>query len=204
MSLGLDALNKLQRMRAEDAASRTAPVFRTSERPKSSVNGWLAAGIVISLGLAVVALFRTHGSAPVVVASAIGVPAPLRSAPPSLALPAAAPTATPVPVQPTYAAAPTPAPLASVAPAPRAAPAPSAHKIYHNPLIEAFIANGRLGGVDDGSSGQRAVVLFNERIFHVGDTVNIAYGLRLVDIQSNRITFQDARGVTYERALSAN
>ncbi|MGH7994744.1 MAG: hypothetical protein ACREFX_00155, partial [Opitutaceae bacterium] len=65
--MGLDALNRLQRIRAEGAAVRAATVLPSAAHaPRPQINRLLLAGLIFSLGVASAALYCSHGRAPAV------------------------------------------------------------------------------------------------------------------------------------------
>lgn len=218
MSLGLDALNKLQRMRAETAAMRSATVLPPAALPRPQTNRLLVAAAIFSLGLATAALFRSRDRVPEPrvagePAAQAFAPAPVSAAPrPAPQLPPATPAAllaAPVPTisynplaPVTFSAAPAAVlPKARVQLVPTRAPVPRTRVPTQSPLIASFIAKGIVGGVDDGASGGRPVVMFNDSLYHLNDMVNSALGVRLIEIRTNRLTFQDAHGVLYVRNL---
>ncbi|HZZ58079.1 MAG TPA: hypothetical protein VFE31_09630 [Opitutaceae bacterium] len=206
MSLGLDALNKLQRMQSEGAAAPTTAVARPAHHHRPKTHQLLVAAVIFSLGLATAALFRGRGRAPAAqeapapapVAATLAAPKP--DEPPVATVDArpAVPDAAPLRALP---AAPAPAPvqriiITSTPAALTLAPAPKP-----NPLITSFVARGVIGGVDAGGPDHKALVLFNDSIYHLNDIVDYALGIRLVAVQPNRITFEDSRGVLYVRDL---
>lgn len=212
MSLGLDALNKLQRMQSEGAAAPTTAVARPAHHHRPKTHQLLVAAVIFSLGLATAALFRGRGRAPAAqeapapapVAATLAAPKPDEAAVAALDARPAVPDAAPLRALP---AAPAPAPVQRIiitstpaaltlAHAPAAASAPKP-----NPLITSFVARGVIGGVDAGGPDHKALVLFNDSIYHLNDIVDYALGIRLVAVQPNRITFEDSRGVLYVRDL---
>lgn len=211
MSLGLDALNKLQRMQSEGAAAPTTAVARPAHHHRPKAHQLLVAAVIFSLGLATAALFRGRGRAPAAqeapvaaAAATLAAPRPEEPAVATVDARPAVPDAAPLRALP---AAPAPTPdrriiitstpaALTLAPAPAAASAPKP-----NPLITSFVARGVIGGVDAGGPDHKALVLFNDSIYHLNDIVDYALGIRLVAVQPNRITFEDSRGVLYVRDL---
>jgi hypothetical protein len=51
------------------------------------------------------------------------------------------------------------------------------------------------------SSGSDSRVLMNDRVYRVNDIVDRGLGLRLIEAQSGRLEFEDARGVRYTKNL---
>jgi len=41
----------------------------------------------------------------------------------------------------------------------------------------------------------------NDRVYRVNDVVDRGLGLRLIEVQSGRLDFEDARGVRYTKTL---
>lgn len=170
MSLGLDALNKLQRERAESAGGGTAILMHPAAPGAAGTNRLLAVGLILSLAVASFALLRSR-SAPVILARA-GDVAPQAAG-------AAAPAAVTFSV-------------------PNLAPTVPGQ----NALVTAYLAAGRVGGVDlRAGTGLGAVVMFNDALCHVNDVVNPVLGIRLVQIEPQRLTFADSGGVLYRKDI---
>lgn len=51
------------------------------------------------------------------------------------------------------------------------------------------------------SSGSDSRVLMNDRVYRVNDVVDRGLGLRLIEVQSGRLEFEDASGVRYTKTL---
>lgn len=51
------------------------------------------------------------------------------------------------------------------------------------------------------SSGSDSRVLMNDRVYRVNDVVDRGLGLRLIEVQSGRLEFEDARGMRYTKIL---
>lgn len=126
--------------------------------------------------------------------------APVRSEPvaaaPQTVQPAPAPVTAPV------AQAPTPAPMvAATAPAPEpvrpAAPAPMLEPRAINHIESLRVAGIRASASDPKDSK----VLMNDRVYRIGNIVEAEMGLRLVEITSSSLTFEDARGGRYTRTF---
>jgi hypothetical protein len=130
----------------------------------------------------------TPASAPVA-AKAPAAPATPPAPPPEAAAalpPAPAATAAAAAAQP----APAPEPAARPAPAtpPRRAPRP-------DPYIQAWVQKVKLSGI---RMGPQPKALINDRVYLVGDIVNIELELRLSAIKSRTLEFEDAAGNLYE------
>lgn len=197
MSLGLDALNKLQRMRAETAAVRTPVVLPSAALARPQTNRLLVAVAIVSLGLATAALFRSRERAPEV--RIVREPAAAAFAPLTAPVRALSFTQPPPVIFSTTPAAAAPQAKARTAPTP--APAARTRAPAPSPLIASFIAKAVVGGVDDGASGGRPVVMLNDSLYHLNDMVNSALGVRLIGIKTSRLTFQDTHGLLYVRNL---
>lgn len=131
-----------------------------------------------------------------------------RTAAPVLANAPTAPVASPaqaVSSSSSAAAAPPPG-SATAAPAPQvptgaarttAAPPPRAANPQPDPRIYAFIDTLRVTGIR--SSGNESKVLMNDRVYRVNDIVERAFGLRLIEVAPDSLTFADANDVTYKK-----
>lgn len=202
MSLGLDALNRLQQMRAETAAVRAGAPLPSSARTKPPANRLLVGGLIFALGVTSAALYfrQDHNPAARPLASTErGVDQPAASAtsqPPASVSTAAAPLANP-PATPAQAQAPMFSIGTNAATTVTRVPAPSP-----NSLITSYLASGTVGGVDDEpGTGRRPFILFNDTIYHVDDVINPVLGIRLVGITPKNLTFQDTRGVLYVKTV---
>lgn len=88
-----------------------------------------------------------------------------------------------------------PAPAVSAAPVtipPIAGPAISQQ-------VQAFVDAVRVAGIR--SSGADSRVLMNDRVYRVNDIVDRALGLKLVRVESDRLVFEDANGMSYEKTF---
>jgi hypothetical protein len=99
-----------------------------------------------------------------------------------------APAAVELPAMPLTQSAPT-APTAERAPAP--APA------LPDPRIQTFVDAIRVAGIR--SSGAESKVLMNDRVYRVGDTVDLALGIKLEAVAPDSLTFVDAHGASYKK-----
>lgn len=123
----------------------------------------------------------TAGTSPSVPPTAPTTPAASAPAAPA---PSAEPPATP----PIVAATPAPAPAAIV---PATPPPPAAP----DERITAFVEAIKVAGIR--SSGNESRVLMNDRVFRVNDIVDRTLGVRLIKVDTDHLTFADARGATY-------
>jgi len=62
-----------------------------------------------------------------------------------------------------------------------------------------YLDNLKIGGVR--FSGVDSKVLIGDRVFRVNDVIERNFGLRLVEVQPDRLFFVDARGVAYTKNL---
>jgi hypothetical protein len=219
MSLINEALKKAQRQRAPDAdardelaASASAPsgpiVRRSRPMPAQTL-------LLIVAGAAVLIVFSAIGTvylmnrtpepksvpvtilppppvapapdtspSPVIVAPSLDVASTASNAPAE----SSAPAAVELPAMPLTQSAPT-APTAERAPAP--APA------LPDPRIQTFVDAIRVAGIR--SSGAESKVLMNDRVYRVGDTVDLALGIKLEAVAPDSLTFVDAHGASYKK-----
>ncbi len=63
--------------------------------------------------------------------------------------------------------------------------------------VQAFVDAVRVTGIR--SSGADSKVLMNDRVYRVNDIVDRALGVKLVRVESERLIFADADGMTYEK-----
>lgn len=101
--------------------------------------------------------------------------------------PAAATTASTSPAVQLPAATPSPEPV-KAAPADRPKPSPQMVK-----AIEAFRVKSRR------AAGADSKVLMNDRVYRIGDTVDIDLDIKLIDVAQDALTFEDSRGAVYKR-----
>ena len=62
-----------------------------------------------------------------------------------------------------------------------------------------YLDNLRIMGVR--FSGLESKVLIGDRVYRVNDVIERNFGLKLVEVQPDRLFFVDARGVTYAKNL---
>lgn len=105
----------------------------------------------------------------------------LGSPPQSTTTPAPEPTAT------------TPPPRADLADAPP--PEVQLRIPGRDPRLMAYVDSLRVAGVRPSNTDPR--VLMSDRVYRLGDIVDRDLGLRLVKVESRRLTFEDANGTTY-------
>jgi len=218
MSVGLDALNKLQQQRSAGGVEpQLAAVPAPSPKRRASL--WLVIGFAVAATIAGTVHYRSHRRAvPARVAFAIPPhtaerrPAPAAAPaavghtpdlPPAIRLGSAAVTgisSAPAPVL-------VPSSAAAVAPAhpapqifPPVTPPHSPASFTPDPVISDFVTAVRVDGIRVGDS-RSPMVLFNDAVYRLNEQVNIALGLRLVGIEANRLTFQDSRGVLYTKSF---
>lgn len=135
-------------------------------------------------------------------------PVETKPAPAPAQAPAAAPAktpaavaATPTPAAPTTVAT-TPAKVAPAQPEPApTAPAPAAlvPTVTPDQQVLVYLDNLRIMGVR--FSGLESKVLIGDRVYRVNDVIERNFGLKLVEVQPDRLFFVDARGVTYAKNL---
>ncbi len=231
MSLINEALKRAQRQRKADDAGYAPPVpgqtgahaVAHRGKPMSSQTLILivagAAALVVLSVVATVYLLRDEAApsaAPASLAQASVQPAP---ATPQvvLSIPAAAEKPTDVPPVETKPA-PAPAPVAAPAPATAAAspapvaptpaatpePAPTAPAalvptITPDQQVLVYLDNLRIIGVR--FAGLDSKVLIGDRVYRINDVIERNFGLKLVEVQPDRLFFVDARGVTYAKNL---
>lgn len=140
--------------------------------------------------------------APSIVMPAIPSPAPAtKSEPPPAAPVTSAALPPPEPAKPVASPpekpAPEPAaPKSEVTPVPPTPVAtPPAPAVKPDERIHAYVDALRVGGIR--SSGTESRVLMNDRVFRVNDIVDRTLGVRLVKVDTDSLTFTDARGAIY-------
>lgn len=133
----------------------------------------------------------TTPAAAVVPEQAPPTAAPAATLPASATVPATA--ARPAPPTP---AAPNPAPGPTTA---KAEPAALAPAVTPDQQVLVYLDNLRILGVR--FAGIDSKVLIGDRVFRVNDVIERNFGLKLVEVQPNRLYFVDARGVTYAKNL---
>lgn len=112
----------------------------------------------------------------------------------SHAIPATAVATTPVPT-----AAPSSAIVAAQEPSlPDYVPTPTP-KPLPKPHVLALVDGFKVAGIRASASDPK--VLMNDRVFRVNDVVERNYGLRLVEINPDRIIFRDEAGATYTKSF---
>jgi hypothetical protein len=160
-----------------------------------------------------------NSPSPVIVAPAIQLPVALQSVPEkaaatvpepakpvsaanekqtSAAIPETSPTAVAVvpkhvAKEPTAAA--PPAPQTTQPPAPPTTPVTT--PATFDPRVLSFVDAIRVTGIR--SSGNESKVLMNDRVYRVNDIVDRALALKLVKVESDMLTFTDAKGVVYTK-----
>lgn len=126
------------------------------------------------------------------------VPAPVATAvktPAAISTPVSTPVAaTPVASTPTAPVAAKPAPVK-----PDPLPAAIAPAVTPDQQVLVYLDNLRIMGVR--FSGVDSKVLIGDRVFRVNDVIERNFGLKLVEVQPDRLFFVDARGVTYAKNL---
>lgn len=131
---------------------------------------------------------------------------------PNVTTPAAPATAEPVvatsqPVQPAPAPVTTPVAQAPATAPVAAAPAPEpARPAAPPPMLEPRAINHieslRVAGIRASASDPKdSKVLMNDRVYRIGNIIEAEMGLRLVEITSSSLTFEDARGGRYTRTF---
>ncbi len=224
MSLINEALKKAQRRQHEQQAAAGTESGEGSmrSRPKpSTAQTWIVIGagaatlVVVSVVITVVLLNRPSDqpertpiakaapppvsaemSSPVIVAPMVSKPAETPASSGALAtggaeLPAVAVAdsgaTTPIGATEVPAAPPTP-----IAIPPIAGPTVTEQ-------VQAFVDAIRVTGIR--SSGADSKVLMNDRVYRVNDVVDRGLGVKLVRVESNRLVFADADGMTYEKSF---
>ncbi len=181
-----------------------------------------AAALVMLSVVATVYLLRDDSApaptpaAPVALAQPPIEPAPAKEATPLVVLAIPAPVEKPAEAQPAeikpapVAVAPAPTPTPTVAatvptqPAPlpsTPAPAPAsvAPAVAPDQQVLVYLDNLRILGVR--FSGLDSKVLIGDRVYRINDVIERNFGLKLVEVQPDRLFFVDARGVTYAKNL---
>ncbi len=128
-------------------------------------------------------------------------PVPVQAAVPAKTPAAVATPVAPAPVVPTPTA-PVAAKPAPVKPDPLpATPSPAAvtPAVTPDQQVLVFLDNLRIMGVR--FSGLDSKVLIGDRVYRVNDVIERNFGLKLVEVQPDRLFFVDARGVTYAKNL---
>lgn len=186
----------------------------------------LGAVALVGLLIAGILLFRRPPAAPAAtqVPAVAAIPAPVATNTPKVEPPPAAakpaenmfvvPIATPAPPKPpaetaapvaSQAASPAPVVSAPVttpaapvveapAPAPTVTPATPGRM---DPRAIQFIDGIKVAGIR--ASATDSKVLMNDRVYRTGDMVGYEFGVRLVGITANSLTFEDAHGARYTR-----
>jgi hypothetical protein len=90
---------------------------------------------------------------------------------------------------------PTPVKPAVAKPAPSVATAP----LVPDQQVLIFLDNLKILGVR--FSGIDSKVLIGDRVFRVNDVIERNFGLRLVEVQPDRLFFVDAKGIAYTKNL---
>lgn len=133
------------------------------------------------------------------VATAATAPAAEPAAtPPTPAATAASTTAPAATTAATQAAKPEPAPATVATTTPPAAPpaAPAAEEpAKQDRRILAFVDAVRVTGIRQ--AGRESKVLMNDRVFRIGDLVDIPLGLKLSAVAAHQLTFTDEKGNDY-------
>jgi hypothetical protein len=215
MSLINEALKKAQRQRTPDAgapdlaASANAPsgpiVRRSRPMPAQTL-------LLIVAGAAVLIVFSAIGTVYLMNRTPEPKSVPVTILPPPPVAPAPDTSPSPVIVAPSLdvasnapaessapAAVELPAiPLTQPAPtAPTAEPAPAPAPALPDPRIQTFVDAIRVAGIR--SSGAESKVLMNDRVYRVGDTVDLALGIKLEAVAPDSLTFVDAHGASYKK-----
>lgn len=179
---------------AVDRAPAPAIVKSTEVAPTDTAS---TPAVVLSIPAPAVTPIKETVPAPVVAAP---ITPPVKEAP---SAPVTKPAATPVAVAPQPAApAAKPAPVTPdvVAQAPAANPpaavVPSAPP---DQQVLIFLDNLRIMGVR--FAGIDSKVLISDRVYRVNDIIERNFGLRLVEVQPDRLFFVDAKGVAYTKNL---
>ena len=216
MSLINEALKKAQRQRTPDAdapdlaASANAPsgpiVRRSRPMPAQTL-------LLIVAGAAVLIVFSAIGTVYLMNRTPEPKSVPVTILPPPPVAPAPDTSPSPVIVAPSLDVASTAsnAPAESSAPAavelsaipltqsaptaPIAEPAPA--PALPDPRIQTFVDAIRVAGIR--SSGAESKVLMNDRVYRVGDTVDLALGIKLEAVAPDSLTFVDAHGASYKK-----
>ena len=177
---------------ALDRAAAPA-VVKTPEAPPS-VSTETTPAVVLSIpnqAAGTTSAQRGTAPVPVPVAAKPTPPAPKPAAPvtqPATPPIAAATVASPAPI--------TTAPAATTPLTP--APAAAAH-VAPDQQVLIYLDNMRVLGVR--FSGLDSKVLIGDRVFRINDIIERNFGLRLVEVQPDRLFFVDARGAAYTKNL---
>ena len=212
MSVGLDALNKLQQQRAAGGVEPQIPAV-AAPSPRRGPSLRLVIVLTVAVITAGTVYYRSHRRAvPSWVAFAVpqhaaapplapAAVAYLPNLPPAIRLVSAAATgisSAPAPVL-------VPSSAARIAPvrnapqiSPPAVPPHAPASFEPDPIISGFVAAVKIDGIRVGD-GRSPMVLFNDAVYRPNDEVNLVLGLRLVGIEANRLTFLDSRGVLYTK-----
>jgi hypothetical protein len=217
MSLINEALKKAQRQRAPDADASALPapagapsgpiVRRSRPMPVQTL-------LLIVAGAAVLIVFSAIGTVYLMNRTPEPKSVPVTILPPPPVTPASDMSPSPVIVAPTLdiastasaeSSTPTPAavelpttPLAQPAPtAPTVEPAAVPAPALPDPRIQTFVDAIRVAGIR--SSGAESKVLMNDRVYRVGDTVDMALGIKLEAVAPDSLTFVDAHGASYKK-----
>ncbi len=215
MSLISEALKKAQRARTSESAAPSSGggISRHSRSPATQPIVWVVAGAAVVVSLAVVTtVFLLRPTAPALSqAKAAAAPAAANTASATTASPVvAAPIATPAPKSPEPVpdiVATAPKPAAPTSPSSRPATAPSGRLPPSVPLpvpagdarpdlrIQTFVDAIKVAGIR--SSGAESKVLMNDHVYRMNDIVDRSLNLRLVDVQTDSLTFVDENNVVY-------
>jgi hypothetical protein len=226
MSLISEALKKAQRMRTSESSASAAPfasgggTMGRRGRPRAtSPVAWIFAGATVVVSLAVVTTVFLLRPAPTALAAAKSASAPpaantSSATPAAPAVPASVILPAPKPAEPAPAVSEAIAPPAKPAtpppsPSPEPAPAPSGHvppsvavvaptgESKPDLRIQAFVDAIKVTGIR--SSGTESKVMMNDHIFRVNDIVDRSLNLRLIEVQSDRLTFVDENRMVYTK-----
>jgi hypothetical protein len=217
MSLISEALKKAQRARTSESAAPSSGggISRHSRSPATQPIVWVVAGAAVVVSLAVVTtVFLLRPAAPALsLAKAAAAPAAANTASATTASPVvAAPIVTPAPKSPE------PVPdIVATAPKPAAPPSPASRPTTTSsssgrlppsvPLpvpagdarpdlrIQTFVDAIKVAGIR--SSGAESKVLMNDHVYRMNDIVDRSLNLRLVDVQTDSLTFVDENNVVY-------
>jgi len=88
---------------------------------------------------------------------------------------------------------------AQPSPAAASTPAPVAPAVTPDQQVLVYLDNLRIMGVR--FSGLDSKVLIGDRVYRINDVIERNFGLKLVEVQPDRLYFVDARGVTYAKNL---
>jgi Predicted membrane protein len=220
MSLISEALKKAQRRQHEQQAaaageSTDAPLRRRNPPAKGPLFLLIGAGavalVVLSVVITVVFLNRTPEPASPAPIAAASIPTPaaqIEAPPPVIVAPALPQTASPTETEPpaiTLEPEPSPEITTPLAVAPETPePVPTTPSVAEpaapsTAQVQALVDALRVTGIR--SSGADSRVLMNERVYRVNDVVDRASGLKLVRVETDRLVFLDASGVTYEKVF---